>query len=126
MKALQILQSAYRCTVEEQDDPALWFVQVLKTAQGDVDIVLKNNAVNYAVVSQDASGLSFGNWKQSQPSQLNQDLQQAIDQGITIYAIAEDIKVRGISDEKLLPGIKKISRLEMSNLFNNYDQVWTW
>ncbi len=74
MKALQILQSAYRCTVEEQDDPALWFVQVLKTAQGDVDIVLKNNAVNYAVVSQDASGLSFGNWKQSQPSQLNQDL----------------------------------------------------
>ncbi len=126
MKALQILQSAYRCTVEEQDDPALWFVQVLKTAQGDVDIVLKNNAVNYAVVSQDASGLSFGNWKQSQPSQLNQDLQQAIAQGITIYAIAEDIKVRGISDEKLLPGIKKISRLEMSNLFNNYDQVWTW
>ncbi len=126
MKALQILQSAYRCTVEEQDDPALWFVQVLKTAQGDVDIVLKNNAVNYAVVSQDASGLSFGNWKQSQPSQLNQDLQQAIAQGITIYAIAEDIKVRGISDEKLLPVIKKISRLEMSNLFNNYDQVWTW
>lgn len=126
MKALQILQSAYRCTVEEQDDPALWFVQVLKTNQGDVDIVLKNNAVNYAVVSQDASGLSFGNWKQSQPSQLNQDLQQAIDQGITIYAIAEDIKVRGISDEKLLPGIKKISRLEMSDLFNNYDQVWTW
>ncbi|MDJ0901216.1 MAG: DsrE family protein [Xenococcus sp. MO_188.B8] len=126
MKALQILQSAYRCTVEEQDDPALWFVQVLKTAQGDVDIVLKNNAVNYAVVSQDASGLSFGNWKQSQPSQLNQDLQQAIDQGITIYVIAEDIAVRGISDEKLLPGIQKISRLEMSNLFNNYDQVWTW
>ena len=126
MKALQILQSAYRCTVEEQDDPALWFVQVLKTAQGDVDIVLKNNAVNYAVVSQDASGLSFGNWKQSQPSQLNQDLQQAIAQGITIYAIAEDIAVRGISDEKLLPGIQKISRLEMSNLFNNYDQVWTW
>ena len=126
MKALQILQSAYRCTVEEQDDPALWFVQVLKTAQGDVDIVLKNNAVNYAVVSQDASGLSFGNWKQSQPSQLNQDLQQAIAQGITIYAVAEDLTVRGISDEKLLPGIQKISRLEMSNLFNNYDQVWTW
>ncbi len=126
MKALQILQSAYRCTVEEQDDPALWFVQVLKTAQGDVDIVLKNNAVNYAVVSQDASGLSFGNWKQSQPSQLNQDLQQAIAQGITIYAVAEDLTIRGISDEKLLPGIQKISRLEMSNLFNNYDQVWTW
>ena len=126
MKALQILQSAYRCTVEEQDDPALWFVQVLKTAQGDVDIVLKNNAVNYAIVNQDASGLSFGNWKQSQPSKLNQDLQQAIDQGITIYAIAEDITVRGIPDEKLLTGIKKISRLEMSNLFNNYDQVWTW
>lgn len=126
MKALQILQSGYRCTVEEQDDPALWFIQVLKTAQGDVDIVLRGNAVNYAVVTQDASGLNFGTWKQSQPSKLDQDLQQALDQGMTIYALAEDITLRGISESTLLPGIKQISRLEMSQLFDEYDQVWTW
>lgn len=126
MKALQILQSGYRCTIEEQDDPVIWFIQVLKTAQGEVDIVLRGNAVNYAVVSQDASGLSFGAWKQSQPSKMDQDLQQAIDQGITVYAIAEDIAIRGIPETKLLTGIKQISRLEFANLFNNYDQVWTW
>lgn len=126
MKALQILQSGYRCTVEEQDDPILWFIQVLKTAAGDVDIVLKGNAVNYAVVSQDASGLSFGAWQQTQPSKMDQDLQQAIDQGITVYAIAEDIALRGIPPEQLLTGIKTISRSEMAHLFDNYDQVWTW
>jgi sulfur relay (sulfurtransferase) DsrF/TusC family protein len=126
MKALQILQSGYRCTVEEQDDPVLWFIQVLKTAEGEVDIVLRGNAVNYAVVSQDASGLSFGTWKQTQPSKMDQDFQQAIDQGITVYAIAEDLAIRGIPESKLLTGIKQISRSEMANLFNNYDQVWTW
>jgi intracellular sulfur oxidation DsrE/DsrF family protein len=126
MKALQILQSGYRCTVEEQDDPVLWFVQVLKTAAGDVDIVLKGNAVNYAVINQDASGLSFGAWTQTQPSKMDQDLQQAIDQGITVYAIAEDIALRGIPSDKLLTGIKTISRTEIANLFDNYDQVWTW
>jgi sulfur transfer complex TusBCD TusB component (DsrH family) len=126
MKALQIIQSGYRCTIEEQDDPVLWFIQVLKTAEGEVDIVLKGNAVNYAVVSQDASGLSFGNWQQSQPSKMDQDLQQAIDQGITVYAIAEDIATRGIPENNLLDGIKKISRSEMANLFDSYDQVWSW
>lgn len=126
MKVLQVLQSAYRCTVEEQDDPALWFIQVLKSIQGDVDIVLRGNAVNYAVINHDASGLTFGNWQQTQPSKLDQDLQQAIDQGMTVYAISEDIKLRGISDKKILNGIKQISREQMASLFQNYDKIWFW
>jgi predicted peroxiredoxin len=126
MKALQVIQSGYRCTVEEQDDPVIWFVQVLKTAQGDVDIVLRGNAVNYAVINHDASGLSFGTWQQTQPSKLDEDLQQALDQGITIYAISEDISIRGIPEGKLLQGIRQISRQDLAKLFDQYDQVWTW
>ncbi|WP_107668701.1 DsrE family protein [Cyanothece sp. BG0011] len=126
MKVLQVIQSAYRCTIEEQDDPVVWFIQVLETIGGDVDIVLRANAVNYAVKGQVVEGLSFGEWKQSFPAKLDDDLQQCLDKGIKVYAISEDISKRGIPEGKLLAGIEKISFKELPKLFENYDQVWHW
>lgn len=126
MKALQVIQSAYRCTIEEQDDPVIWFVQVLNSVGGDVDIVLRGNAVNYAVTGQVVEDLSFGDWQQTHPAKVDQDLQQALDKGIKVYAIAEDIKKRGIPDGKLLGGIEKLSAHELPSLFEKYEQVWHW
>ncbi|EAZ90960.1 DsrE family protein [Crocosphaera chwakensis] len=126
MKVLQVIQSAYRCTIEEQDDPVVWFIQVLETIGGDVDIVLRANAVNYAVKGQVIEGLSFGEWKQSFPAKLDDDLQQCLDKGIKVYAISEDISKRGIPEDKLLGGIEKISFKELPKLFDNYEQVWHW
>lgn len=126
MKALQIIQSAYRCTLEEQDDPVVWFTQILKVAGADVDILLKANAVNYVVSGQDASGLSFGKWKQTHPPQLDQDLQAALEKGINVYVIKEDIDERGIPQKKMISGIKQVSRSDIPNLFDSYDQVWHW
>jgi hypothetical protein len=127
MKALQVIQSAYRCTVEEQDDPAVWFAQVLKAGVGDVDILLRGNAVNYGVVGQEATPLSFGGWTQTHPAKVDQDLKQAIeDQGLKVYAIAEDISERGIAKSKFLDTIEIISRQDLPKLFDLYDQVWHW
>ncbi|HAC64706.1 MAG TPA: hypothetical protein DCF68_14520 [Cyanothece sp. UBA12306] len=126
MKALQIIESAYRCIVEEQDDPAIWIVQVLKTAGGEVDILLKGNAVNYAIAGQGNEGLTLGSWQQTCPAKVDQDLQQALDAGLKVYAIAEDISLRGIPEAKLLGGIQKLSRQELPNLFEQYQQVWHW
>lgn len=126
MKALQIIESAYRCIVEEQDDPAIWIVQVLKTAGGEVDILLRGNAVNYAVSGQGNDGLTLGPWQQTCPAKVDQDLQQALDSGLRVYAIAEDIAQRGIPEAKLLSGIEKISRRDLPNLFEQYQQVWRW
>ncbi len=126
MKVLQVIQSAYRCTVEEQDDPVLWFAQVLKVAGADVDILLKANAVNYVVSGQNASGLTFGQWQQTQPPQLDRDLREATAKGIEIYVVSEDVQERGIPAQKMLGGIKQVSRSELGGLFNDYDQVWHW
>ena len=126
MKVLQVIQSAYRCTIEEQDDPVVWFIQVLESIGGDVDIVLRANAVNYAVKGQVVEWLSFGEWKQSFPAQLDKDLQQCLDKGVKVYAISEDISKRGIPEGKLLEGIEKISFQELPSLFDQYEQVWHW
>ena len=126
MKALQIIQTAYRCTIEEQDDPAIWIAQVFKLNGCDADILLKGNAVNYALVGQDASGLSFGEKKQTQPPKIDQDLQSAFDKNMKVYLITEDLETRGIPSEKLIDGITKINRQDLPNLFDEYDQIWHW
>jgi predicted peroxiredoxin len=126
MKTLQIIQSAYRCTVEEQDDPVIWFVQVVKNAGSDLDILLRGNAVNYTVMGQGASGVTFGEWKQTQPANLEHDLKMALDSGINIYLITEDAQMRGISSTKILSGVKTISRQELPQLFEQYAQIWHW
>lgn len=126
MKVLQMISSAYRTTFEEQDDTVLWLTQAMKNAGGELDVLLTGNAVNYAVRGQDASGLSFGGWKQTQPPQIEDDLVRMTTKGIAVYALAEDLVARGLSDVTLVSGVRRIQRGDIARLMNGYDQVWQW
>jgi len=126
MKVLQIIQSAYRCTIEEQDDPVVWFAQVLQNNGGEIDILLKGNAVNYVITGQDSTGLKFGKWTQNQPAKLDLDLTDCLNNGLGIYIISEDAQERGIPTNRIIEGVKAISRQELPVLFEQYQQVWHW
>jgi sulfur transfer complex TusBCD TusB component (DsrH family) len=126
MKVLQIVSSAYRATVEEQDDTILWLTQAMKNAGGDLDVLLTENAVNYALTGQDASGLAFGEWRQTQPPRIEDDLARMIAKGIAVYAVAEDLGERGLADCATVKDVRRISRGDVARLMNGYDQVWRW
>lgn len=126
MKVLQVVQSAYRCTLEEQDDPVVWITHAMKGAGAELDVLLRGNAVNYSLKGQDASGLSFGELAQTQPPGLDRDIASLVDKEVRVYVLREDLVERGIEGEEDVEGIQPIRRSEIPDLFSRYDQVWHW
>ncbi|UCE03038.1 MAG: DsrE family protein [Candidatus Latescibacterota bacterium] len=126
MKVLQVIDTAYRCTIEEQDDPVVWITAVMKGAGGELGVLLRGNAVNYAVKGQDASGLAFGGRKQTQPPKIDQDVQRLAQKGVQVFLVQEDASERGIDAAELVDGVETIPRTGVARLFDDYDQVWHW
>lgn len=126
MKVLNIVASAYRATIEEQDDTVVWLSHAMKGAGAAIDVLLRDHAVNYAVRGQDASGLAFGSWKQTEPPRIEHDLRSLIGKGATVYALAEDLAEHGIGGSDLVPGVEPIGMRALAELLPRYDHVWHW
>ena len=126
MKALNIIESAYRATLEEQDDTIVWICHAMKGAGADLDVLLRGNAVNYAAKGQDASGLAFGEWKQTQPPRLADDVSSLVAKGVAVYIVQEDVADRGIANGELIEGVEPVSRGDLPGLMEKYDQIWAW
>lgn len=126
MKVLQMVSCAYRATIEEQDDTILWLTQAMRNAGADIDVLLTGNAVNYALPAQDASGITFGAWRQTQPPRIEDDIARMLDKGVRVVALAEDLQERGLKREMIAPGIEVLARGDAAAMLADYDQVWRW
>ncbi|MDP2601818.1 MAG: DsrE family protein [Deltaproteobacteria bacterium] len=125
-KILNIVETAYRATLEEQDDTVLWLTHMLKNAGADISVLLRANAVNYAVKGQDASGLAFGEAKMTHPPEIDKDVEKMIQKGVPVYLVEQDVNDRGLSDADFVSGIKKVKREALPELIDQHDQVWHW
>lgn len=126
MKTLQIIRTAYRATIEEQDDTIVWITLAMRGAGADLDVLLTGDAVNYAVPAQDASGLAFGEWRQTQPPRIANDVAKLIEKGIDVSVVAEDARERGLEETTLVPGVRRVGRGELAGLLGKYGSVWQW
>lgn len=125
-RVLSIVESAYRATVEEQDDTILWLNHMFKNAGLDVTVLLRANAVNYAVRGQDASGLRFGDVEVDHPPTLDGDIGKLLDAGVAVYYVSDDAFERGIPEDRLVDGVKPVSRRELPGVLEGFEQVWHW
>lgn len=125
-KILQVIESAYRATIEEQDDTVVWFTHAIKGGGADVTVLLRGPAVNYAVKGQDASGLAFADRKQTQPPDLAGDLTRLIAKGVDVYAVSDDLAARGVEAAELVDGVIPIAAGEVAPLLHHHDLVWHW
>jgi sulfur relay (sulfurtransferase) DsrF/TusC family protein len=126
MKVLNIVEAAYRGTLEEQDDPIIWICSAMKGANADIDVLLRGNAVNYAIKAQNASGLSIGGQEQTQPPKIADDLVRLKGKGVKIYVVDDALRERGIEPGELIDGLDFVARSKLARLFGGYDQVWHW
>src|SRR3546814_20495835 len=82
----------------------------MKGAGGDLDVLLRGNAVNYGLHGQDAAGLAFGEWRQTQPPRLADDIAGLVGKGVDVYYVQDDAVARGISESALVEDLKPIPR----------------
>lgn len=126
MKTLTVIETGYRATIEEQDDPVMWITHAMRGAGAPVDVLLRANAVNYAVKAQGAPPLSFGARTQKNAPRLSDDVGGLIAEGAAVYVVDEDLAERGLGDDELIAGLTRVRRAELPNLLERFQQVWHW
>jgi sulfur transfer complex TusBCD TusB component (DsrH family) len=126
-RTLNIVESAYRAVMEEQDDTILWVVAAMQAAGAAHTVVLRGNAVNYAVAGQGASGLQIGAWKQTQAPRMDNDVIDLVGKRqIPVFVIEEDLAARGIGQDELVEGVKSMSVAALPKLMAEYEIVSHW
>ena len=126
-KSLNIVESPYRAVIEEQDDTILWLLAAMQGAGGEHTMVLRGNAVNYAIAGQGAPGLTVGEWKQTQAPRMDRDVADLIEnRKIPVYVVEEDLAERGIGRDELVSSVKLVSRGALPTLFAEYQIILHW
>lgn len=126
MKTLQVLETAYRATVEEQDDTIVWLTHAMAGAGGEFGLLLTGNAVCYALRGQRAPALVLGGWTQSHAADPAADLAALAARGVPLYAVEEELEERGLRDCALLEPVQVVARAELPRLLEAYPRVWKW
>jgi len=126
MKVLNIIETAYRATLEEQDDPVVWIIHAMKGAGADHDVLLRGNAVNYTVMAQGVPPLMFGDRVQKHAPRIAEQVAGLIAKGVQVMVVRECLAARGIGEEELMSGLTMVHQAAVPKMMNGFDQVWHW
>ena len=126
MNSLSIVEGAFRATLEEQDDAALWFTAAVRNSGSDCNLLLKGLAVHYALRDQQAPALSIGDVTVDHPPRYDEDLSRVIANGGKVYVVSDDLATLGLADAALIDGVDLIGKGDLPKVTAGYDHLWWW
>lgn len=125
-RILSIVEGAFRATLEEQDDAALWFSGAVRNSGSDINLLLRSTAVHYALKNQQRPKLTIGDISVQNPPEFDADIARIIDKGGKVFVIQDDLADLGLADAPLVDGVEPVARAGFAKLTASFDQVWFW
>ena len=125
-KILSIVETAYRATLEEQDDTVVWLTHAMKGAGAEIDVLLRGPAANYVVEGQEAAPMAFGGRAQKCVPDVHGQVATLIEKGARVFVVEEDLKRRGLAKAPRLRAATVTAQAQLPQLLAQYDQVWHW
>jgi sulfur relay (sulfurtransferase) DsrF/TusC family protein len=110
----------------EDSDIGLFASAFAPVAGNAMTILLREDAVNYAVRGQDGTGITIAGGRVQPGFLIETDIQSVQEARIPVYAFRDDLERRGIREEELVAGVKVIGRQEFGKLVDQFDTVWNW
>ena len=126
MKTLNIIETAYRGTLEEQDDTIVWITHAMTGAGAELGVLLRGNAVNYAVRAQAVAPLRFGGRTQANAPDVAGQVAGLVEKGVDVFVVQDDLEARGIGGTELIAGLQPVSRNDLPGLLESHDRIWHW
>jgi len=126
MRVLNIIETGYRATLEEQDDPVIWIIHAMKGAGADHSVLLRGNAVNYGVMAQGVPPLMFGDRVQKHAPRIAEQVASLVAKGVEVMVVRECLAERGIEEDELMAGLTPVREAAIPKVMGGFDQVWHW
>ena len=110
----------------EDSDIGLFASAFAPVAGQAMTLLLREEAVNYAVRGQEGSGIKIAGAVVQPGFLIETDLRSIQQTKILVYAVREDLAERGVKQEELIEGVQLLSERELGKFVDQFDTVWNW
>lgn len=110
----------------EDSDIGLFASAFSSVAGQSLTLLLREDAVSYAVRGQDGTGIKIAGAVVQPGFLIETDLKSVQQANIPVYAIREDVEARGIKKDELIEGVQLLSQTELGKFVDQFDTVWNW
>ena len=126
MKILSIVSTAFRATLEENDDAALWLSLAVAKEGAELSLLFRGNAVIYTMQRRNPTVVEVPELALKTTWLPQTQIQTALGLGVACYSVREDMLARGIDPNSVSAGIVCIDEADVADLLQEHDSLWHW